>query len=100
MSVHVQVCAQVFRCRMLIVFPFPSYVESGDQTSILRTGYWASYNTPFYEYVYNVSGFPELVKKYGPEYSYQLAPRAKIFRRDEANVCTECDMPSPSKCLP
>ena len=64
-----------------------SYVASGDQTPILRTGYWASYNIPFYEYVYNVSGYPELVKKYGPEYSYQLAPRAKIFRRDEAKVC-------------
>ena len=36
--------------------------------------------------MYNVSGYPELVKKYGPEYSYQLAPRAKIFRRDESNV--------------
>ncbi|KAL5516228.1 hypothetical protein EMCRGX_G001509 [Ephydatia muelleri] len=69
-----------------IVEQIPGYVASGDQTPILRTGYWASYNTPFYEYVYNVSGYPELVKKYGPEYSYQLAPRAKIFRRDESNV--------------
>ncbi|KAL5516233.1 hypothetical protein EMCRGX_G001516 [Ephydatia muelleri] len=69
-----------------VVEQIPGYVASGDQTPILRTGYWASYNIPFYEYVYNVSGYPELVKKYGPEYSYQLAPRAKIFRRDEAKV--------------
>ena len=74
---------------------FLRYVASGDQTPILRTGYWASYNVPFYEYVYDISGFPDLVKKYGPEYSYQLAPRAKIFRRDEANVRTECDLIGP-----
>ncbi|KAL5509483.1 hypothetical protein EMCRGX_G004870 [Ephydatia muelleri] len=69
-----------------IVEQIPGYVASGDQTSILRTGYWASYNIPFYEYVYDVSGYPELVKKFGPDFSYQLCPRAKIFRRDEASV--------------
>eukprot|EP00731_Ephydatia_muelleri_P001270 Em0001g1270a len=69
-----------------VVEQIPGYVASGDQTPILRTGYWASYNIPFYEYVYNVSGYPELVEKYGPDYSYQLAPRAKIFRRDESKV--------------
>ena len=88
----VQVFFYAYHCIInCLPFLFSSYVASGDQTPILRTGYWASYNTPFYEYVYNVSGYPELVKKYGPEYSYQLAPRAKIFRRDESNVCAIYD---------
>ena len=33
-----------------------------------------------------MSGFPEEVQKEGPEESHDLAPRAKIFRRDQANV--------------
>ena len=33
-----------------------------------------------------MSGFPEEVQKEGPEDSHDLAPRAKIFRRDQANV--------------
>ena len=66
---------------------FLRYVASGDQTPILRTGYWASYNIPFYEYVYDISGFPDLVQKCGADCSYQLCARAKIFRRDEAKVC-------------
>ena len=73
-------------CVHLLLYDICSYVASGDQTSILRTGYWASYNVPFYEYIYDVSGYPELVKKYGPDFSYQLCPRAKIFRRDEPRV--------------
>ena len=33
-----------------------------------------------------MSGYPEVVAKHGPEFSYQLAPRAKIFRRDQGSV--------------
>jgi hypothetical protein len=36
--------------------------------------------------VYNMSGYPAMVAKYGPDMSYQLAPRAKIFRRDQGKV--------------
>ena len=50
------------------------------------TGYWPSYNVPFYESVYNQSGYPDFVKKHGTDFSYQLAPRAKIFRRDQGKV--------------
>ncbi|XP_048758245.2 phospholipase B-like 1 [Ostrea edulis] len=69
-----------------VVEQIPSLVESGDQSAILRTGYWASYNVPFFEKVYNLSGYPEVVAKEGTDFSYQLAPRAKIFRRDEGKV--------------
>jgi len=53
---------------------------------LLLAGYWASYNVPFYEQIYNLSGYPDVVKQKGTDFSYSLAPRAKIFRRDQASV--------------
>ena len=50
------------------------------------TGYWPSYNVPYFEQVYNASGYPHIVQMSGVDFSYQLAPRAKIFRRDAAKV--------------
>lgn len=41
---------------------------------------------PFFEEIYNMSGYPGYVAQHGTEFSYQLAPRAKIFRRDEGKV--------------
>jgi len=51
-------------------------------TEVLRRGYWGSYNVAALELIYNLSGYPELVKKHGPIFSYDLAPRALLFRRD------------------
>jgi len=51
-------------------------------TEVLRRGYWGSYNVAALELTYNISGYPELVKKHGPIFSYDLAPRALLFRRD------------------
>ena len=61
-------------------------MASGDETAILRDGYWASYNVPFFERVYNMSGYPEVANREGPDATYALCPRAKIFRRDESSV--------------
>ncbi len=69
-----------------VVEQIPGLVVGADQTPILRAGYWPSYNVPFYEEIYTKSGYPGIVKKKGTDFSYQLAPRAKIFRRDQANV--------------
>ena len=59
---------------------------------VYLAGYWPSYNVPFYEEVYNRSGYPGVVKEHGTDFSYQLAPRAKIFRRDQAKVVNMADM--------
>jgi len=64
----------------------PGLVVAADTTAILRTGYWPSYNVPFFEEIFNKSGYPAYVEKHGEQYSYQLAPRAMIFRRDANNV--------------
>ncbi|XP_078610186.1 phospholipase B-like 1 [Branchiostoma floridae x Branchiostoma japonicum] len=71
---------------LYVVEQIPGLVMSADQTDILRAGYWPSYNIPFYEKVYNLSGYPEFAKSQGLDYTYQLAPRAKIFRRDAGKV--------------
>ncbi|KAI0219164.1 Phospholipase B-like 1 [Lamellibrachia satsuma] len=75
-----------------VVEQIPGLVVGADQTPTLRTGYWPSYNVPFYEEVYNRSGYPGVVKEHGTDFSYQLAPRAKIFRRDQAKVVNMADM--------
>lgn len=50
------------------------------------SGYWPSYNVPFFEIIYNLSGYPQIVDVHGVDFSYELAPRAKIFRRDAGSV--------------
>lgn len=69
-----------------VVEQIPGLVVGEDETPILRAGYWPSYNVPFFEVIYNISGYPEIVEHHGNGYSYELAPRAKIFRRDAGSV--------------
>eukprot|EP01084_Bolivina_argentea_P095043 170870_1 len=69
-----------------VVEQVPGYVEGADMTSVLRRGYWGSYNVPAFEKIYNMSGYPELVEAQGVSNSYDLAPRARIFRRDANSV--------------
>jgi Phospholipase B len=71
---------------LYVVEQIPGLVEYGDMTDQLERGYWASYNVPYFPKVYNESGYPEFVKKHGPSFSYQMAPRAEIFRRDAGTV--------------
>merc|ERR1712154_749649 len=69
-----------------VIEQIPGYVEGADMTQILERGYWASYNVPAFEKVFNMSGYPALVAAHGVENSYDLAPRARIFRRDANGV--------------
>lgn len=75
-----------------VVEQIPTLVENHDQTQMLRSGHWPSYNVPFYETIFAKSGYPEMVKKRGLDNSYMLAPRAKIFRRDADDVSSMQDM--------
>lgn len=49
-------------------------------------GYWPSYNIPFNAEIYNLSGYGVMWDRYGDDFSYDLCPRAKILRRDQAKV--------------
>jgi hypothetical protein len=63
---------------------------------ILQYSHWPSYNVPFFEETYEKAGYRQAAARLaalGPEYaqaalglSYQLAPRAQLFRRDAAQV--------------
>jgi len=68
----------------------PGLVYGEDTTPTLKLGYFPSYNVPYFEIIFNMSGYPDVVKQRGPDSSYQLAPRAKIFRRDQ-NTVTDLD---------
>uniref|UniRef100_A0A3Q1JAU7 Phospholipase B-like n=1 Tax=Anabas testudineus TaxID=64144 RepID=A0A3Q1JAU7_ANATE len=71
---------------LTVVEQIPGLVEYSDQTQALRRGYWPSYNIPFHRKIYLLSGYEEMWKRYGDDFSYDLCPRAKIFRRDQADV--------------
>lgn len=66
--------------------PGPFSHPGTDMTDVLQRGHWPSYNVAYFPDVYNLSGYPEMVKKHGYGTSYQLAPRAPIFRRDADKV--------------
>uniref|UniRef100_A0A8D2QR88 Phospholipase B-like n=1 Tax=Zosterops lateralis melanops TaxID=1220523 RepID=A0A8D2QR88_ZOSLA len=62
-------------------------VVVADKTELLyQQGYWASYNVPYFEEIFNASGNLELVKKYGDWFTYDKNPRAQIFRRNQTLV--------------
>mmetsp|Transcript_29196 Transcript_29196/g.67200 ORF Transcript_29196/g.67200 Transcript_29196/m.67200 type:complete len:558 (-) Transcript_29196:11-1684(-) len=70
---------------LYVVEEMPGLLVGQDQTERLRSGYWPSYNIPFYRSIYERSGF--LDPRLGLDRSaYELAPRAKIFRRDEGKI--------------
>ncbi|XP_072299839.1 phospholipase B-like 1 [Eucyclogobius newberryi] len=71
---------------LTVVEQIPGLVQSSDQTQALRLGYWPSYNIPFHENIYNLSGYRQMWQEFGEDFSYDLCPRAKIFRRDQAAV--------------
>eukprot|EP00755_Sulcionema_specki_P035816 Sspe_Gene.21958::Locus_8269_Transcript_1_1_Confidence_1.000_Length_1883::g.21958::m.21958 len=69
----------------------PGQLPGQDVTDLLSYGYWPSYNVPFFKQVYATSRLEELALRGVPSASYQLAPRAKIFRRDEGDVRSFAD---------
>uniref|UniRef100_A0A672RK58 Phospholipase B-like n=1 Tax=Sinocyclocheilus grahami TaxID=75366 RepID=A0A672RK58_SINGR len=65
----------------------PGMIVTADRTEeLFQTGYWASYNIPYFEEVFNASGGQELVQKYGSWFSFSDNPRAQIFRRNQSLV--------------
>ncbi|XP_049661502.1 putative phospholipase B-like 2 [Accipiter gentilis] len=72
---------------LTVLEQIPGLVVAADRTELLyQQGYWASYNLPYFEEIFNASGNPELVKKYGDWFTYDKNPRAQIFRRNQTLV--------------
>ncbi|XP_049266798.1 putative phospholipase B-like 2 [Rhipicephalus sanguineus] len=53
---------------------------------VAESKYWASYNAAYFKEVFDASGQPALVRMYGNVYSYENCPRAKMIKRDHANL--------------
>ncbi|KAM9986622.1 hypothetical protein ACTFIY_011041 [Dictyostelium cf. discoideum] len=74
----------------------PGQVLTADLTDILNEqGYWKSYNIPYFETIYNISGYSEktdLPPSY--QYSYEKCPRSLIFSRNASDVLNFEDMKS------
>jgi hypothetical protein len=79
-----------------IVEQVPGLVVSGDATELLALGHFPSYNVPFWREIYDISGYKEQLERRVAANNgtlgelsgldWQLAPRAKIFRRDAGKV--------------
>ncbi|XP_024131653.1 putative phospholipase B-like 2 [Oryzias melastigma] len=71
----------------VVLEQIPGLVVYSDKTQeLLKNGYWASFNIPYYQEIFNASGCNELVEKYGPWFSPDQNPRAQIFRRNQTQV--------------
>ncbi|XP_007529445.1 putative phospholipase B-like 2 [Erinaceus europaeus] len=72
---------------LTVLEQIPGMVVVADKTTELyQKTYWASYNIPYFQVVFNVSGLPSLVARYGDWFSYDRNPRAQIFQRDHSLV--------------
>jgi len=70
-----------------ILEQIPGTIEAQDLTSLLKKqGYWPSYNIAYFPNIFNMSGGPESVKKYGNWFTYDKNPRAQIFKRDQGKI--------------
>lgn len=71
----------------VVLEQIPGMIVYEDKTQeLMRKGYWASYNIPYYVDIFNASGCVELVDKFGPWFSLDKNPRAQIFRRNQTLV--------------
>ncbi|XP_051888321.1 putative phospholipase B-like 2 [Pristis pectinata] len=65
----------------------PGQIVIADKTDeLMQSGYWASYNIPYFEEIFNASGKLALFKEYGDWFSYNKSPRALIFHRNQTMV--------------
>eukprot|EP00929_Paragymnodinium_shiwhaense_P001857 TRINITY_DN102069_c0_g1_i1.p1 TRINITY_DN102069_c0_g1~~TRINITY_DN102069_c0_g1_i1.p1 ORF type:complete len:622 (+),score=159.61 TRINITY_DN102069_c0_g1_i1:130-1995(+) len=70
----------------------PGYFHYEDQTHLLSYGYFPSYNVALYPEVRKQTGQDLIEETRGPAFSYQRAPRANVFRRDQGTILGEADM--------
>ncbi|EGC38000.1 hypothetical protein DICPUDRAFT_46100 [Dictyostelium purpureum] len=76
---------------LYVLEQIPEYIEYDDQTVLLREMYFSSFNIPFYETIYNMSGYNNFTSNNYTNskiyyLSYQTCPRSEIFRRDVGSI--------------
>ena len=82
---------------LTVVEQIPGLVVYGDASQDLERGHFPSYNVPYFKQIYDMSGYKETIESRRAAgeplgelsgIDYQLAPRAKIFRRDNGKAET------------
>ncbi|KAK3587635.1 hypothetical protein CHS0354_032843 [Potamilus streckersoni] len=72
---------------LTVLEQMPGIIVHEDKTPLLlNQTYWPSYNRAYFKVIFNISGQQENVAKYGDYFTYEMAPRAQIFRRDHGKV--------------
>ena len=73
---------------LYVLEQIPGAVQYDDLTDVLKKGYWPSYNSAYFPFIREQSGY--LTNVTTPElkdiYDYQASARANIFRRDQTKV--------------
>lgn len=66
---------------LYVMEQIPGDIEIEDMTDVLlKQGYWASFNRPYFQSTYNKTGYPEMLMRYKlPIYSYSNNPRAILI---------------------
>ena len=65
----------------------PGQILGQDVSPELHTNkYFASYNRPFFDEIYTLSGSRRKAEREGDFWSYERSPRAQIFKRDNSKV--------------
>lgn len=76
-----------------IIEQVPGYTHRDDVTNVLsKQGFWPSYNVPYFEDVFNMSGYGPQAQTKPDKYDYNKCARAKIFSRDASKVSQLVDM--------
>lgn len=70
-----------------LIEQMPGAFERLDISNILRKqGFWPSFNVPYTEKIYKISGVPEIVAEKGKSYSYYESARYQILAREAPKV--------------
>merc|ERR1719478_679683 len=76
-----------------VVETIPGMTHKEDLSNILRTsGYWASYNRPYFDPIRDASGHNAAQKSHGDLYSFLDSPRGKIFRTSAGGIGSLYDL--------
>ena len=77
----------IVRGTMWVSEQMPGIVVSADQSDLLnKMQYFPSYNIPFYPLVRKISLNDDMERQYGSFFSYDDYCRARILRREHANI--------------
>lgn len=72
---------------LVIGSQLPGFYQHQDVTPhINEFGYWPSYNVPYLKDAWVLAGYEEMAKMHGNSFTWQMAPRAQVFRQREGSA--------------